>query len=621
MAQPQNNRPVDHAAVIDCYRERHARFVAEAGGWRRRELRVSWSRLILALAAIVSFVVAVVVDGAAATWAWLAVCGIFAVLFIAGVLYHQHVRQQTRRARTFARLNQHGLDRLERNWKALPVDDVSSALTDLPVARDLDLFGRASVFQLASTATTPLGQARLAQWLVEPAEPAVIEERQAAVGELAHLIEQRQKLAYLGLRHDDPLSSPEPFLDWAEGDAWLSSKRWLWFVRWLVPISFVVLLMMYLLGLAPGVLCALVPFVGLLLSMPYIARMHDVFERISRRQGEIATYVAMLELLASMPADTSAMKAVKRQAVVDGVAAHRCLDRLRRWMDASDLRYSQVYLPVQMLTMWDFHLLAGIERWQTHYGKYARVWIEAVAEFEALSSLASLSFEHPGWVFPTVQAMPAAETSVAAEQLGHPLLSEEIRVTNDVEVGPPGSFLLVTGSNMSGKSTLLRSIGTNLALAQAGSVVCAKSMQLAPVVIETSMRIQDSLEQGVSFFMAELRRLREVVQRAETQQTTGDRTLLFLLDEILQGTNSHERQIAVREVVRRLLEAGAIGCISTHDLHLADAPPLAEAARSVHFRENIVEQNGRREMTFDYQLHSGPATTTNALELLKLVGL
>jgi DNA mismatch repair ATPase MutS len=249
-----------------------------------------------------------------------------------------------------------------------------------------------------------------------------------------------------------------------------------------------------------------------------------------------------------------------------------------------------------------------------------RQWLESLAQFEALCSLASLAHDNPDWNFPEITTADPPR-SFEAQQLAHPLLSASSRVANDVALEGSGTFLLVTGSNMSGKSTLLRTIGTNAVLAQAGAPICGQSLRMPPLVIETSMRIQDSLEDGVSFFMAELKRLKEVVDSARALDLNPSRCLLYLLDEILQGTNSAERQIAVRRVIGHLLAHGAIGAISTHDLELANEPPLDSAARRVHFRETITEQATGRGMTFDYRLREGIATTTNALALLDLVGL
>ena len=219
---------------------------------------------------------------------------------------------------------------------------------------------------------------------------------------------------------------------------------------------------------------------------------------------------------------------------------------------------------------------------------------------------------------PTVDVQ--AGSTISAQQLGHPLLADTSRVANDIELGPAGTFILVTGSNMSGKSTLLRAVGLNVILAQAGAPVCGTSLRMPPVELATSMRTHDSLADGVSFFLAELQRLKQIVDHSRRNQQ-GSRLLVYLLDEVLQGTNSVERHIAVSRVINHLVEHGSIGMVSTHDLELGRSAELGEACRTVHFRESFIGSDGSEKMTFDYILRPGLASTTNALKLLKLVGL
>jgi DNA mismatch repair ATPase MutS len=247
-----------------------------------------------------------------------------------------------------------------------------------------------------------------------------------------------------------------------------------------------------------------------------------------------------------------------------------------------------------------------------------RAWFQALGELEAICALAQLAHDNPSWVFAVVDHHAQQFT---AEGLGHPLLADTVRVTNDVEVGPAGTFLLVTGSNMSGKSTLLRAIGLNAILAEAGAPVCATRLSLPPVVLQTSMRIRDSLAEGVSFFMAELKRLKAIVDCAEELRSKSARRLLYLLDEILLGTNSRDRHLAVVCVLRHLLDCGAIGAVSTHDIGLAHAEELRDACRAVHFSETLHGSGAERPMTFDFQLRPGIATSTNAMKLVEMVGL
>jgi DNA mismatch repair ATPase MutS len=284
--------------------------------------------------------------------------------------------------------------------------------------------------------------------------------------------------------------------------------------------------------------------------------------------------------------------------------------------------------------MWDFHVWAALEHWQQRYGVQVRGWLHAIGEIEAIAALAGLAHDHPDWAFPTVNSRFVA---FEARALGHPLLSDGARVPNDVRVGPRGRVLCVTGSNMSGKSTLLRAIGTNAVLAQAGAPVCAASLEMPPLSAHTSLRVNDSLQEGVSYFMASLQRLRIILDVARQQhgagegncEQTGTTTrgsddrpmLLYLLDEILQGTNSAEREVAVRLVLRRLLQARAVGAITTHDLTLTATPELQAAGDHVHFAEAIDGSGAQGMLTFDYRLRPGVATSRNALRLMELVGL
>jgi DNA mismatch repair ATPase MutS len=233
--------------------------------------------------------------------------------------------------------------------------------------------------------------------------------------------------------------------------------------------------------------------------------------------------------------------------------------------------------------------------------------------------LGGLCYENPDWAFPEITE-PETPT-LQATGLGHPLLPDGVRVVNDVKVGPPGTFLFVTGSNMSGKSTLLRAIGTNTVLARAGAPVCASTMRLPPLVLETSMRVHDSLEQGLSHFMAELTRLKGVVEAARRVGRDGAGTLLYLLDDVLQGTNTAERRIAARKIIGHLIAEGAIGGVTSHDLALADTEELSGACDPVHFSEQVREAPDGPTISFDYRLRPGVATSRNALKLLQIVGL
>lgn len=548
--------------------------------------------------------------------AWAGAASAFAV-FLAILPRHDRIIGDQRRSGDLARLNEEALLRIARNWKELAVPNLPEPYEDLPLARDLDLFGRASLFQLLGTVHSPPGKTALARWLLEPAPADEIARRQSAVAELATELDLRQQLEVRARPMEGFAPDVEPFLRWAEGRPWLLPRTWLvWLTRSLTVLTPVSLLLASFTGLPPGIFLLLV-LVNLGLSHSLGEKLAESFNRIEAREMEFQLYSGALELAASKALAAPLLERIGEELAPQGKPAHGWMDLLHRRVVLSDARHSALlHFFLQVLFLWDFHTLHGLERWQRDAGPHVRRWLTALGDFEALCALAGLRHDNPDWAFPRVDR---AEGRFAAGELGHPLLPATRRVTNDVEVGPAGTFLLVTGSNMSGKSTLLRSIGVNAVLAQAGGPVCARELRMPPLMLATSILVEDSLADGVSFFLAELKRVRGVVDEADRCHAEGG-TLLYLLDEVLRGTNSQERQVAVRRVILHLLHRDAIGAVSTHDLQIAAIPELADAVRPVHFKETL-HPGGDPPMTFDYRMRPGVATTTNALRLMELVGL
>ncbi len=613
-----------HAAADDSraqlYNARIVCFQREHDETSRRASRLAHLRLAAFLLGVILAVVGFAIDAQPASRFSFAATALAAVAFIALIVIHRGVQRNVERLGTLVEINRQAAARLARRWKELRQVRQLDAWVRTPLARDLDLFAPASLMQLLGTAHTPSGRMTLGRWLLEPASPNVARQRQQAVRALASQLEARQELERLALPLAEVNPNTEPFLEWAEGPLWLAQRKWLTWLARLVPATVFALALLQIAGVVQAAYWLLPGIVGLLLSFLFCSRVHEVFARVSRRSGEVARYVEILAAAGALRGDADELVRLHAALQNDEEPAERLLDRLARLMALADLRFSpMIYLPVQALLLWDFHVLGLVERWQARHGRKAREWFAALGELEALAALAALAHDQPDWKYPE---FTPDEPQVVAKKLGHPLLANEQRVSNDVQVGPPGTFLLVTGSNMSGKSTLLRAVGLNVILASAGGPVCAERFSLPALRIATSVRIEDSLEDGVSLFMAELARLKQIVDTARQLEGDPDWRLLFLLDEILHGTNTAERQVAVRQVVEHLVHHGAIGAITTHDLELARTPALSDAARAVHFRESFTaDETGREQMTFDYQLREGVATTTNALRLLAIVGL
>ncbi|MHB8956109.1 MAG: MutS family DNA mismatch repair protein [Pirellulaceae bacterium] len=610
--------------AVNVYRKRSQRFAAHAARFGRHDGQLVLARSVTFLTGVSGLILGYL--DVPHRPVWIAAGTVMLVVFLGFAILDDWLKRRKQYWLQLQQVNDWQRARCLRLWSEVPVPKVNVPPQHAALAKDLDLFGRASLFHLINVAHTPQGIAMLRDWILEPAEPAEIRNRQASVKDLVPRLELREELALWGHALASSLAGPEEFVQWAEGESYLDRRPWIKWGSRLFPL----LGLLAIMGLATGTLSpdqggmtlVAVMVLNVLFSVAFTGSVHDIFDNISTRNGELRHYVALFELIASVPTSSPRLAAIKQQAVREEHGAVYQLRRLDTVMKLASLRLSALsllYFVLQATVLWDYHVLLLLERWQKRCAGLVRGWFEALAELEALSSLASLSFDNPLWCFPEVDE--AAPRRFQGSAVGHPLLSDQVRVPNDVDVGPAGTVLLVTGSNMSGKSTLLRAIGLNAILAETGGPACARSLQIPPLTVTTSMRIQDSLQDGVSFFMAELKRLKSIVDQATHYAQRGDRTLLYLLDEILQGTNSVERHLAVARVLAHLVGKGAIGAVSTHDLALAESPELADCCRAVHFRETLHGAGHGRQMTFDYQLRPGIATTTNALKLLEMVGL
>ena len=547
----------------------------------------------------------------------------FFFIFGALVVRHARVEEQVDRFEALRLVNARGSARLARDWDQLPVAPApAGVVVDAhPYANDLDVFGRASLFQWIGPTATDAGHVTLARWLLAPAPADDIRPRQAAIEELARLEGWREQLGAFGVlgaagaRRD----SLRPFLRWAEspGPA-LPGLPLIQVVVYLIVLSMWISGALHFSGVLPNSVWGIPLIAGIVLSFATAGAVTRAFDEAGAGEQTLAQYAGIFAHIASQPFTSPRLAAVQQRMTADGRPAPVAMRALNRILSFAELRRGAALLhfPIQALTLWDFHCLFALERWRHAVGAKVGRWFEAAGELDALACLAAIRHDNPGWCIPELTSGLSGERVYRSAAIGHPLLPADRRVANDVELGPPGTVLLVTGSNMSGKSTLLRAIGANAVLAQCGAPACAASLRLPPCDVQTSIRIQDSLEHGVSYFMAALARLKGVVDAA--QREPGDRTLLYLLDEILQGTNSAERGIAVQAVARHLLDAGAIGAMTTHDLNLAGEEPLKSNAKLVHFTE-IVDEQGT--MRFDYRLREGIATSRNALRLMQLIGI
>jgi hypothetical protein len=604
-----SDNPGSPAAV---YAARAEAFRTEVSGLTERFNRLANLRLVAFIAAAACLMWGFSQGGPAAIGGGL----ILAVVFLVLVRQHRLIGLRRERVTGLHAINVEAGERLARRWQNVPLRHAVEPDRQHPYAGDLDLFGHGSLLHLLDTTRTSMGQTTLALWLLDGANPNVVRERQRAVAELSARLDFCQELELRGVLHGAARADPEPLLAWAEGEPWLLRRRGLLWASRISPLLLCGLAVAQATGLLDWPLWLPFLFLNALLWQLIGKQAYATLSSISVQEGGFRQYAASLGLLATTPVEAPLLERLLGRLTAAGRSAYAHMRDLERTTRLVLPRGAQVYWVLQTILLWDVHVLAALEGWQNRTGKYARAWLETLGDIEALAALAALAHAHPDWTMPDIDE---AACQVEAEQAGHPLLPPGVRVDNDVALGPPGRFLLVTGSNMAGKSTFLRTIGTNIVLAQAGGPVCARSFRLPPLALCTTMRVVDSLERGVSTFLAEVLRLKQVVDAARADH--AGRSLCYLLDEILQGTNTAERLIAARQVIHFLLEHGAIGAVSTHDLTLADTPELDPRAQRVHFSETLTAGPAGPIMTFDYQLQPGLATSTNALRLVALLGL
>jgi hypothetical protein len=593
----------------------------------RQERLLGYSRLLVGL---IGLLILLLAFGAH----WLSAWWLLAPILLYSVLlfYHERVTRAWHRSLRAVAFYENGLARLRDDWKGRCQTGVRFQDEMHPYASDLDLFGMGSLFELLCTARTRTGEDTLASWLLHAASPEEIRARQAAVAELRPLLDLREDLALLG--GDVPAGVDfKALADWGAEPPLLTTRWGRWAALLLGSLTTLAL---------AGWLLALfdllddrtlfgrffvegrsLPFAFLLVVQLCFAgwffnRVQRVLAAVERRGRDLALLSNVLARLEQ--ATFTAPRLRELRAALD-TTAHRHggrqvppserIAQLGNLLDLLNSRRNQLFMPFAYLLMWGTQMSHAIESWRSIAGPAIARWLDVVGQFEALCALAAYAYENPDDPFPEIVA--DGPPCYDGEQLGHPLLPASFCVRNDLHMKDGLRVLIVSGSNMSGKSTFLRTAGINAVLALSGAPVRARRLRISPLAIGATLRIQDSLQQGRSRFFAEILRVRQIVDL-----TRGPLPLLFLLDEIFAGTNSHDRRIGAEAIVRGLVDAGALGLVTTHDLSLTHiAEQLGSRAANVHFADHF--ENG--EMKFDYRLQPGVVRHSNALALMRAVGL
>jgi hypothetical protein len=540
------------------------------------------------------------------------VSGWFVLVPIAGfvilVVYHGHIYAMGRRAIRAVEFYEKGLARIEDRWIGTGQPGIAFYNEAHAYTSDLDIFGKGSLFELLSTARTRSGEQRLAAWLSAPASRAEISRRQKVVEELRNNIDLREDLALLG----DEIQSavhPDQIKAWGLKPPVLLSPA----ARMIAPVLAALAvssLIYYFFFLGNGWFVAVALGLAGGFALHYRDRVREVIDASDQPEKELEILSLVLARIEREQFTSDKLRELRATLETDGRPPSAQIKKLRQLIDWLNSRRNPGFAVVGPFLLWTTQFTFAIEAWRRRCGPVLGQWLDSVAEFEALCALAGYAYEHPGDPFPEiVESGPLFE----GDDLRHPLLPGDRCVPNSVRLDATPQLLLVSGSNMSGKSTLMRTVGINVVLALAGAPVRARQLRVSVLSIGATIRVLDSLQGGTSRFYAEIQRLKHIMDLAKQSPP-----VLFLLDEILHGTNSHDRALGAEAVVRGLVKRGAIGLVTTHDLALAKvAETLAPKAANVHFEDHL--ENGR--MVFDYLLRPGIVQKSNALELMRAVGL
>ncbi len=478
-------------------------------------------------------------------------------------------------------------------------------------ANDLDIFGHASLFQFANRTVSEMGSLQLAKWLLHPAPAAEIPERQNAVKELSTKMTWGQKIQAHGKEVRISIRTKNRLEFWLTEPAFFSKFRhWNW-LSYALPVISVSITVAFIFGLVSSNVFYANLFLMSLVALPNEKKVNQLHNKLSKMAAELDHLSRSIEAIENEKFLSPYLLTLQEQYKHKSIKASKQIKDLKKILDRLDIRYNIVLIiPLNLLLLWNLQQMMALEKWKEENDADVSNWFDTLGTLEALLSFATLRFNNPAWVFPELKT---AHFQIAATNLGHPLIAETKRVNNFIDIRDKGSIMLVTGSNMAGKSTYLRSVGTNIVLSMAGSPVCADTFMLSPVTLISSMRIADNLEESTSTFYAELKKLKAVIDRVNRKEK-----VFILLDEILRGTNSLDRHTGSKALLKQLIKQDAAAILATHDVDLA---ALEESYPDNIFNFHFDVQVNKEELYFDYRLKPGVCTSLNASILMKKIGI
>ncbi len=476
---------------------------------------------------------------------------------------------------------------------------------------DLDIFGRASLYQYINRTHSQQGNQLLADWLLAPATPEVIQARQTAAQELMQQTNWRQELQAHGSSSTITIATEQKMEEWLkEGNQFINKKIW-HLIRFILPVIATGTLIGFLLDVITYQRFLQSLLVFTLIAFAITRLIVPVYRKLNKITGQMEVLSNSIACIEQAEFKDPLLVELKHEFHSGSNKASQQIRQLKNIFNRFDYRLNPVvFVPLNIFLLWDLQQVLQLEKWKQKNNQQINHWFHALAQLEALNSIATLAFNHPNWTFPQLKTN---EPTFVAEQLGHPLIDEQKNVLNDFSTIGKEQINLITGSNMAGKSTFLRSVGVNMVLAGMGAPVCAKQLTVTPLKVMSSMRIKDNLEESTSTFYAELKKLKQIIDAVNNNEA-----VFILLDEILRGTNSNDRHTGSKALIKQLLHHKATGILATHDLELANL--TNEFPAGIHNYHFDVQVNAD-ELYFDYKLKRGICQSMNASILMKKIGI
>lgn len=597
--------------LIETYQKRQAEFKSEAERLQAKYDRYALIRLAIFIAAILFTIFLW-----SLSWIWgILFIGLFIAAFYRFVVWHQRIQETARHFDRLAQVNAVELEVLAHNYQAFPTGKAFLKM-EHPYALDLDIFGDYSFFQYTCRASTAIGQARLADYFLEPlTDEAIIRARQKAVEELRDHLDWRQHFQAYGRDAQDEPAHLELLQQWLEDRPFVINNRWLRLALYLAPLWFALGIALWWTVFTWHImLLFLIP--PALIIRKTIERVNFTHRRTTHAGETLTVYGKLIHHIEQQNFQTPLLAALHRELSKEAQPASRHIDRLAYIISQLNVRFNAFAIFLNVIGLWDLQWVYRLEKWKRDLHHSLPQWFAVLSELEALSSLGNLWYNNPDWCLPEW----ISETKLSVTDIGHPLIPREVRVGNDLHMPTRGHIKLITGSNMAGKSTFLRTIGLNLVMAQAGAPVCAEAMRFPTLQVYTSMRTQDALHESTSSFYAELKRLKVIIEAvdAANQPENEQLPVFFLLDEILKGTNSVDRHTGSAALIRQLIRQRGGGLIATHDLELGRLEAEADGAIE-NLRIEVEIKDGK--LDFDYKLKKGVSESFNATLLMKQMGI